>query len=238
MEPVTAQEILDVFGILVDQRDSTGSFATDGEIPLANAYSLLNLAVQDVARTIVQCNDDYYLDKFESNIVAGQREYTMPTNLRNTQKVEIDYSGTGNSFVGSREVRIKDLENTSKADDNFSQEYPAHYFRGLQTIGFIPIPTTSAAKCIRIWAIALPNKVSSLTATVRIPREAIEAVAYKMASVVKNDAGYKETAKELKRELEILIKPRGEISELLDQSDPMYSEDYNSYEDEQYIRYS
>lgn len=233
-QDIQASEILNLFGTLIDQTDSNGTFLTTGNTPLITAYSLLNLGVQDVAKTIVSINENYYLDKFEASSTAGQREYTMPLNLRNPKMVYIDYTATGNNFKRAWEFNIRNLNDINTIEQQFSKEQPHYYLRGLQTIGFLPMPevTTDSEKPIQIWGIALPDKVSSLTSNIRIPREAIEIVAYKMAAIVLKDMQYHEFVKEKKKELESVLNPRAEDQGLLDQTDSMYTDSFNSYDDD------
>lgn len=228
---VKFQEILDYFGILVDQSDSVGAF-TAGNTTIHQAYLLLNQGIQKVARQLTNFNENFYLDKFEVHTIAGVREYSMPSSLRNPKMVFIDYGGGNTAFKKCTAIDPKYFTDINNLDNDFDQEKPRWYLRGFRTIGLVPAPIVSTAntpyKPLKVWGLRLPEKIEAATSTVNIPREAMELVALYAASRVGNEK-YTEEIRESLAELEDLIQPRGDDNDEIFKSDSIWDESFNSY---------
>lgn len=146
----------------------------DTEVTIA-----VNRAYHDVCAFVMSIYEQYYetITPFTYAIVANQQEYVIDSSLIKVTRVEINYNPTTSGSQSSRCEPIKmdeirrNLANTTGSGSFFSAGYYLHGAIGVQTVGFIPIPTVSdlpGGKSISVWGIAMPSDLAG-TANVNIP---------------------------------------------------------------------
>lgn len=76
----------------------------------ANILAEVNIAKDNIAQAIVQVNPSYFGETSTTQTVAGQQEYTKPTDLLLMKRIDVSYTDTNpGSFKPAREITLAQL---------------------------------------------------------------------------------------------------------------------------------
>lgn len=139
----------------------------------------INRSYHETVAFVMEVYEQFYetTTPFTYAVQANVQEYTIDPTLIKVTRVEINYNPTVSGSQPSRcqpvkmdEIR-RNLANTNGAGSFFSAGYYLHGNIGAQTIGFVPVPTSSdtTGKSISVWGIALPTDLVQTTDNVNIP---------------------------------------------------------------------
>lgn len=139
----------------------------------------INRAYHDVVGFVIEDYEQYYETTvpFTYAVQATVQEYAIDPSLLKVTRVEINYNPTITGSQPSRALAVKmeeigrNLANTNTIGSTFSSGYYLHGSIGAQTIGFIPIPSSSDTtdKSISVWGISLPTDLVDTGDNVNIP---------------------------------------------------------------------
>lgn len=155
-------------------RYNTKTSATDGTAADTDLLPILNDYVYRFETILIGLNDDKYGKKATTalNTQANQEAYAMPSDLVKLKRVEITYDGTNWRKVDMNddsEVQEHALDATT-INQRYTQNAPKGDMFG-DSIYLRPIPTSAQAAGLRIWYIARPSLLSTMSSTIQIPDE-------------------------------------------------------------------
>jgi hypothetical protein len=138
----------------------------------------INYAYMDVAIEVMSIKEDYFFTTTPKYIstVANQQEYDVDSSLIKIRRVEINYNPSDVNSTAVRATAIKTEEIPLRLNANslgssglFSSGYYVNGQQGNQKIGFTPVPQYAGTSNVSIWGIALPDELSSVLDTIKIP---------------------------------------------------------------------
>lgn len=153
------------FAILVRTYTGTDS----NSFPDATLLVLMNTFKNELCRKVQKAQDDYFTVPQDTPLIAGQREYNLPSDMLNQiRRVEIDLVGDG-EYTLAFEEKFNILESSlteSTVQAKFSDERPKYYVlrKALYLLTASTIPAIDAG--LRIYAPTFPQNWSSLASTV------------------------------------------------------------------------
>ncbi len=127
---------------------------------------LANIYIEKFAQRIVEADEDILGTKFEANLVAGQRQYSLPNDLIKLKRVEINLDGT--DWVIADEIDIAFMDVTSDESSittNFEDTDPK--YRIFQNSLYIYSGSTiiDVANGLKMWGLMYPAPITDLSFT-------------------------------------------------------------------------
>lgn len=115
----------------------------------------LNVGYNMVKGAVTRVNQSFYLRKADTDTVASQASYTLPTDLRRISRVEIEY-------VDGTPVKAQYLDRNFKESANltYSTDNPAYSVVG-NMIELDPTPSSAVTDGLIIWYIENPADMSN-----------------------------------------------------------------------------
>jgi len=156
--------IRDVVRDLLDEE--TAADWTDAEL-----NALINRYYHEVYSAIVNVFENYETTTAQSNSVADQQEYNLPSDVLKVRRVEINYDVAAANSAPMRALPVpmdavrRDLANTNLGVT--INRGPVYYLRG-DVIGFIPIPTRAGTNAIQIWYAPVRSDLTNDTTNIDI----------------------------------------------------------------------
>ena len=137
---------------------------TDAEI-----LSLMKIRQDEIAKDIIDADEDILLVPQYTNLFADQREYAMPLDLlASIKRVEAKLDGT--NYIKLDEIDIASFKNTVLSEtlitQNFSNEQGnAFYDLSRKSIYIYSGTITNVTNGLRAWANAYPATITNLAST-------------------------------------------------------------------------
>ena len=136
----------------------------------ADILMLMKIRQDELAKDILDADEDILLIPQYSNLVANQREYSLPIDmLSSIKRVEAKLDGT--NFIKLNELDIVSLQHSilseTEITNNFSNEEGKAYFDLTRKSLYIYSGTVSnVADGLKIWVNSWPTAISDLTSEV------------------------------------------------------------------------
>lgn len=136
----------------------------------ADILMLMKIRQDELAKDILDADEDILLIPQYSSLVANQREYSLPTDmLSSIKRVEAKLDGT--NFIKLNELDIVSLQHSilseTEITNNFSNEDGKAYFDLTRKSLYIYSGTISdVADGLKIWVNSWPTAISDLTSEV------------------------------------------------------------------------
>lgn len=134
--------------------------------PDASIIALANVVKDDLAKDILKVNEDIFGMQYLRNLVADQREYSLPAEILNQIKyVEAKIDGT--NWKKMTETDLNSYGNpTSETDIRyyFSGKYAFDIFRASLWL-LTGEAITAVTDGLKLWAIQWPEDLSAITGT-------------------------------------------------------------------------
>lgn len=137
---------------------------TDAEI-----LALMKIRQDELAKDIIDADEDILLVPQYSDLVANQREYALPPDMVSSiKRVEIKFDGT--NYIKLHELDISSLQDTilseSLITQNFSNEKGgAFYDLSRKSLYIYSGTIASVTAGLRIWSNTFPSAITDLTVT-------------------------------------------------------------------------
>ena len=138
----------------------------------AELNTLVNIYYHEVYSAIVDVFENYETTTAQSNSVADQQEYSLPSDVLKVRRVEINYDVSATNSAPMRALPVpidavrRDLANTNLGVT--INRGPVYYLRG-DNIGFIPVPTRAGTNAIQIWYAPVRSDLTNDTTNIDIP---------------------------------------------------------------------
>lgn len=147
--------------------ESTAADWTDVEL-----NRLINQRYHRVYSAVITVFEEYRINFATADVVAGQQEYSLPSDLFKLRRLEINYdkSNSDSQFQKATPVTSIDSIRTQMAVPGSGSilRNPVYYTLG-DTIGFLPIPSISGDEAIQLWYVPVITELATDTATIDIP---------------------------------------------------------------------
>ena len=157
----------------------------------AQILALLKLRKDEIARRILDADEDIFVDPEFANLGLGQREYSLPHDtLSRIKRVEAKFDGT--AWIPLSEIDINDLKYTTNEDDilsHFSNEAGnAKYDISRKSLWLYCGEIVAVVKGLKLWCNTYPAEITDLSSILEmniaptslthgIPREVHELLA-------------------------------------------------------------
>lgn len=142
--------------------DST-SF-TDPEI-----MTLANIFKDELCRKVEELDDDFFTIPQTRPLIAGQREYTLPSDmLSRLRRLEVDLTGTG-IYVEARSLQFnidKTPTDESSITRQFSDQYPQYYLLRSSLWLLTGSAIVASTLGLKLWSKTYPSNLVDLTSTI------------------------------------------------------------------------
>jgi len=135
----------------------------------ANILALMKIRQDEIAKDILDADEDILLIPQYTSLVANQREYPLPQDmLASIKRIEAKLDGT--NYIKLKELDIVSLKNSilteSEITENFSNEEDcAFYDLSRKSIYLYSGTITSVADGLRVWVNTWPSAIGDLSAT-------------------------------------------------------------------------
>ncbi len=144
-------------------RTQTSTDSTTLPDPLLRIYA--NIAKDEIAKEIAKRNEDFFGMPFLTNLVGGQREYSLPDEiLNNIKAVEVKLDGT--NWTRAKEIDLNSYQWTTDEatiEAKFSQMVPCYDIFRKSLWLYTGAAVASVTNGIKLWAIIYPADLSDLT---------------------------------------------------------------------------
>jgi len=164
----TLLQIRDLVRSYLDEPSANAADWTDTELNV-----LINSYYHRVYSSVIDVFEDYSpLSVSTSDTVAGQQEYSLPTDFLKVRRAEINYdiSNSGSTFAKALPVTMdavrKDLANENTL---LTIKRGAVYYLRANVIGFIPIPDKAGDEAIKLWYYPLQSDLTADSDTIDLP---------------------------------------------------------------------
>lgn len=147
--------------------ETTAADWTDAEL-----NTLINKYYHEVYSAVVDVFENYETTTAQSNSVADQQEYSLPSDVLKIRRVELNYDVSATNAAPMRALPIpldavrRDLANTNLGVT--INRGPVYYLRG-DNIGFIPVPTLAGTNAIQIWYAPTRSDITDDTTNIDMP---------------------------------------------------------------------
>lgn len=138
--------------------------------PDSDILMLSEVVLDDLAKDIIDVDEDILLTPQYTSLVANQREYSLPSDmLSSIKRVEAKLDGT--NYIKLDELDILSLRNSilseTQITDNFgNNEHEAFFELSRNALTIYSGTITSVADGLRIWTNTWPSQVTDLTSVV------------------------------------------------------------------------
>lgn len=137
---------------------------TDAEI-----LALMKIRQDEIAKDIIDADEDIFLIPQYTSLVANQREYSLPSDmLSSIKRIEAKLDGT--NWVRLQELDISNLKDTilteSEITEQFSNDVDCAFFDLSRKSIYIYSGTiTNVANGLEVWVNTFPPAITDLTST-------------------------------------------------------------------------
>jgi len=135
----------------------------------ADILALMKIRQDELAKEIIDVDEDILLIPQYTSLVADQREYPLPQDmLASIKRIEAKLDGT--NYIKLKELDIVSLKNSilteSEITENFSNEEEcAYYDLSRKSIYLYSGTITSVTDGLRVWVNTWPSAIGDLSAT-------------------------------------------------------------------------
>lgn len=135
------------------------------EVSDGNLYTWINDGYSQLVDEVISYNPDYFTKTGTINLVAGTREYALPTDCEKIVMVEVYNDGTWLRYSPLQNIGYL---NAPTQQDTYSTTEPKYYLIG-SSIGLDPTPTESVTNGIKIYYTYTPTELTSDSSVPAIP---------------------------------------------------------------------
>jgi hypothetical protein len=166
---------------------------------MANKYYLL------MVRELIDLNEDLYAEISAANLVANQREYSLPIDDTSTtyggglvklQRVEVNY-GSGARVADP--ISIQQNADPTIADSDINNTFdtadPKYWFKD-RSVWLAPVPTENVSSGLYIYWIKRPSEMTSSAAIPSLPKDFLNVLSEGILIDVFRRLGRSEDAKQ------------------------------------------
>jgi len=163
--------------LIVDFKNMIGPAGKGSEVSDSGISVWLNDAYMLVVDKIIDTIPDYFTKKSTSSSVASQGEYTLPTDFEKMVLNKITYDGSTytRALPLNNVNQATDLTNTNSVDFVTAQPF---YYIFKNTIGFLPVFSSSIDSAISIWYSYTPTEMVSDSDEPDLPRRLEQTLKY------------------------------------------------------------
>lgn len=163
--------------LIVDFKQMIGPAGKGSEVSDAGISVWLNDAYMMIVDKIISTIPDYFAKKATSSIVAGQGEYSLPDDFEKMIMVKVTYDGvtTVMALPMMNIGQATDLVNSTSIDYVSSQPF---YYLFKNTMGFLPVFSTTVSDGISIWYAYTPAEMDSDNDEPDLPRRLQQTLKY------------------------------------------------------------
>lgn len=119
----------------------------------------LNDAYYQVIGEINNAIPDFFTKTTTASTVAGQQEYSLPSDFEKMVMVNAQYSGTWRRLLPMSNINYIPVHESTSSNQGFSESNPQYYISG-SYYGLMPIPTSSTSSAIKLWYVYTPAELS------------------------------------------------------------------------------
>lgn len=165
---MTGANLLSQIRFLTNQNSTTLSDA--------DCVRLMNIYFNRLVQSIVDVNEDFFADYQTFDLVASQREYTLPTDCLKIKRLEVTYDGTNwhkAEPILQHEAELPlDDSNATVVDGDYSTSYPRYHVFD-NSYFLYPRPTANVTDGGKLWYIQRQTALAadSAESAVTIPIE-------------------------------------------------------------------
>jgi len=136
-----------------------------------------------MVRELVDLNEDLYAEISSANLVANQREYTLPTDntsstygggLIKLQRTEVNYDGSSGGWRVADPMSLQEIATATILDadinSTFDKSDPKYWFKD-RSVWLAPVPDAAVTNGLYIYWIKRPNEMASSAAIPEIPKD-------------------------------------------------------------------